>query len=1516
MALEHFHPITRAWFEGRFDRATEPQARGWPVIASGRDVLITAPTGSGKTLTAFLHGLDGLLRDAVAGDLADELRVLYVSPLRALSHDIHRNLARPLAELLERARREHPATREIRAAVRTGDTSSSERQRILRRPPHVLVTTPESLYLLLTSPRGRELLHPVRTVIVDEIHAIAGSKRGSHLALSLERLVDTTATRPQRIGLSATVAPLDEVAAFLGGAAAPHPVEVIDAGHDRDRDLSVEVPEIELGAACTHEDWAVLHERLAALIEAHRSTIVFVNTRRLAERLTRRLADHLGPDRVAAHHGSLALPRRRDVETRLAHGHLRAVVATGSLELGLDVGHVDLVCQVGAPASIATFLQRVGRSGHSLGTTPKGRLFPLTRDELLTALALVRAANEGRLDAIRIPRAPLDVLAQQLVAIVAERPRRADDATPAASRSVDELFALVRRASPYRDLSRDAFDDVVRMSAEGVTTARGRVGALLHHDRTRGVVRARRNAFHVAMANGGAIPDTTEVPVVLEEGGEKVVVGRVHEDFAAESVGGHVFILGANAWRISHVRGGTMTVTDAGDAEPTIPFWIGEAPGRTGELSLEVSRLRAAIDDRLGPMREGLEDAGELPGFAPTVAWLAADGLANEPAARQAARYVAIQKAATGMVPTQTHVLVERLFDEVGGQEIVVHAPFGTAVNRAWGIALRHRVGAATGTAIEASAEDDGLVLSIGEGSGLSLDQVTALVTSATARDVVTQGVLGVPLFRTRWRWNAARALTSPRIQGWRPVPPPIQRMRADDLLAAIVPGVGQAGAGGRVALSSHPLLRETVHDCLHEAMDVDAFTAMLARLESGAITVTTLDTREPSPFAHERLNAAPYAFLDAGKLEERRAREVRTTRTSDLTSMWRLATLDDAAITLVRDQAWPPVRDADELQDLLHDVVLLPLPVGSTAAVDEGSATATGPAVDPAPASSLDPGAPIADRMRHRIAAAAAFLPELLAGGRTRVLRDGPSAGARPGEAGIRRWATPPGAGAAVRELLPGTVPEAGAGADPPEAIATDETLALLVRGWLGLLGPIRVDELADVLALSADVLRPALDALESDGTILRGRFTARAQAEDVDEICERVILERLHRMTRAGLRRRIRPVTPAAYLRFLVRHQHLTDDTRLDGRGGLETLVTQLAGFEAPAADWETAILAPRMTRYDPAWIDALVRDGDVRWARLRPPVREGGDDAKPAPPRFDARVPLSFFRRTDLPVLVRALPDEDAAHLGARARALHDLLVDRGSLVPSQVPRELWTLPDYLREAMGELAAAGLVTADGFAAVRGLLGTSGAELLADLGRGRGAGRASGPDPHARATLRSGARRRATGRGRGGVPRAATAAPADPFASTRWVRLADELDLDEAIDDEDHVAAWCRILLDRYGIVFADLLPREHHAPGWWALVRALRRMEDRGEVRGGRFIERVGGEQFAWPAVLDELRAAADRRDDERVIVAATDPANLVGRITDDAVVPSQRGTWIVLEGGRFVRTTKAPAFQRTS
>jgi ATP-dependent Lhr-like helicase len=1379
-----FHPAVAAWFAGSFAAPTPAQAGAWPAIKAGRHTLIAAPTGSGKTMAAFLAAIDDLVRQGLDRGLADETEVVYVSPLKALSNDIHRNLEVPLAGIREELSRRGLPDVDIRTWVRTGDTPPGERERMRRRPPHILVTTPESLYVLLGSESGRKMLATARTVIIDEIHAIAPNKRGAHLSLSLERLSALCGDRLLRIGLSATQKPVETVAHLLAGAAPDGrpaaEVAIVDTGHQRARDLAIEVPDAPLEAVMSGEVWKEVYDRLARLIEAHRTTLVFVNTRRMAERLARELSERIGDTLVTAHHGSMAKELRLAAEQKLKGGALKALVATASLELGIDIGDVDLVCQLGSPRSIAGFLQRVGRSGHAVGATPKGRLFPLSRDDLVECAALLDSVRRGELDRLAIPARPLDVLAQQITAEVSaqEWPEAA-------------LYDRLRRAWPFRKLERQEFDAVVHMLGDGFATRRGRRAALVHHDAVNRMLRARRGARTTALTSGGTIPDTADYQVVLEP--ENHVIGSVNEDFAVESMIGDIFQLGNTSYRIQRVERGTVRVEDAHGLAPNIPFWLGEAPGRTDELSAAVSRLRAAVAARL--LADPVGKAAQR--------WLADEIGIGAPAAEQIVDYLAAGAAAFGCVPTQDTIVLERFFDEAGGMQLVIHAPFGSRINRAWGLALRKRFCRKFNFELQAAATEDNIVLSLTTAHSFELAEVTHYLHSNSVRPLLIQALLDAPMFTTRWRWVAGVALALPRFRGGKKVPPQFIRMEAEDLMAAVFPdqiACGENLAGER-EVPDHPLTNQAVADCLHEAMDLEGLERLLARLEAGAIRVVACDLTQPSPLALEVLSARPYAFLDDAPLEERRTQAVMARRWHDPESASELGRLDPEAIARVRAEAWPDPTSTEEL----HDALLW------LGCVTETEAQA---------ASDWN-----------------GWLAILAGEKRVTRFQSARAAFWVPAERLTQFAALWPDA-----QLAPRITPPA----DQAQTLwAADQALVEILRGRLEGLGPVTQTALAAPLGLEPKAIAGALAALESEGAVLRGRFIAGANDE---QWCDRRLLARIHHYTIRRLRAEIEPVAARDFLRFLLAWHGVTEETHLEGAAALPSALALLEGFEAPAGAWETEILPARVADYAPAWLDAECLAGRTTWARLSPPTGANGG-ARPVTPVRST--PIALLERRRMPSWMALTGSSNGAQPSARAQAVLDCLTARGALFFDELTEATRLLRTQAEEALGELVALGLVTSDSFAGLRALL-----------------------VPSAQRKPMAGAKRR--GRVLG----------FDIANGGRWalIRHAPQQGGDEHARAAavDHAA---RALLRRYGVVFWRLLAREAgRLPPWRDLLRVYRRLEARGEIRGGRFVAGFSGEQYALPDAIGLLRETRRRpAGDEWVSLSAADPLNLVGIIT---------------------------------
>jgi len=1459
-----FHPAVENWFRATHGQPSEPQRRGWPEIRARRHTLIAAPTGSGKTLSAFLAAIDDLIVSGLAGTLKDEIRVLYVSPLKALSNDIEKNLRQPLEGIRAQLEALGLPPIEIRSVVRTGDTSAADRNQLRKTPPHILVTTPESLYILLTSEGGRRALESVRTVIVDEIHAMVTNKRGAHLALSLERLAALTQHPLTRIGLSATQKPIEEVARFLIGSApraperpqdsplsdsvadgsvtadiAPRPQDsplndsvasavtsapdcaIVDCGHKRQMRLSIELPASPLEAVMSAEVWGEVYDRIAELVQQNRTTLVFVGNRRLSERLCRQLGERLGEQVVAAHHGSLSKEIRLAAEQKLKAGELKVLVATASLELGIDIGSVDLVCQVGSTRSIARLLQRVGRAGHQLGGTPDGKVFPLSRNDLVECSALVDSVKRGELDAVAVPPAPLDILAQQVVAMAA-----------CESWDEEQLFERVRRAYPYRQLGRERFDAVLTMLADGYNTSRGRRSALIRRDAVTHQVQGRKAARLVALMNGGAIPDNTDYRVVLEP--ENTHVGSVGEDFAIESMGGDIFQLGNASWRILKVEPGLVRVADAQGQPPTIPFWLGEGPARSDELSLSVSRLRAELAEQLE------DESGDGAALASALRWLIEERGLPEPAAQQLCDYLAAAQRTLGALPTKKRVIMERFFDEAQNTHLVIHSSFGARVNRAWGLALRKRFCKTFNFELQAAATEDAIILSLGPTHSFELSSVGTFLNSKTAESVLIQALLDAPMFEIRWRHNATRSLATPRFQSGKKVPAALVRIRANDLLATAFPDQQACleNLPGEREIPDHPLVQQTIQDCLTEAMDCGAFLEVLRSIERGEIEVLYRDLTEPSPLSHEILNANPYAFLDPAPLEERRTQAVMTRRFFDPKSARDLGQLDADAIERVRREAWPEFSNADELSDALY---LCGFFVESELGQRLGAVGESSPRE------------------------AAELFEVLLQQGRATRLELASGAVLWVGAERLAqlRAACP---SARVR-------PELALPAALMASVAEEDAWRELMRARLESLGPMTLRALAAPLAEPGSEAayrhaEQALAALEGQGSAMIGRFTPNTEE---NEWCVRGLLARIHRYTLERLRREIEPVTTAVFLRFLFAWQRVSPDQRQLGQASLPGVLGQLEGFEAAAGSWESSLLPARVADYDPAWLDGICLSGQLVWGRAEPPAsskalrslattpivlgaRENWSWLVSARAPVAAPAPRAVARMAAQPTPDEAAPALELSPLGRQIeeqlrltgpRFFHDLR--RG--VPTGTELEL---------ALSELVAAGRISADSFSGMRGLLPNK--------------------------------RRQRPGR----RPQRRVAAGLE--SAGRWSLL-------EAPEPPpaDAVERWARLLLRRYGVVFRALLEREN-APPWRDLLREYRRLEARGEVRGGRFVQRHAGEQFALPEAIPLLRSERKAAGNGReVCVSACDPLNLLGTLLPGERVSATPSNLIVFRDG---------------
>ena len=1420
-----FYPAIEQWFEREFGTPTPPQEQGWPAIQSGAHTLIAAPTGSGKTLAAFLASLDQLFRDGLAGNLKDETSVLYVSPLKALSNDIHKNLEEPLAGICAALRARDGCEVKVRAEVRTGDTPPGKRQAITRNPPHILVTTPESLYLLLTSLRGRSLLTTVRTLIVDEIHALVGNRRGSHLALSMERLAALADAPVQRIGLSATQKPIEEVARFLVGTRHVDELgnarcRIVDCGYARESDLAIELPGSPLEAVMSNEVWAEVYGRLANLIETHQTVLVFVNTRRLAERVAHQLCERLGTDKVMSHHGSLSATLRLEAEHRLKRGELKALVATASLELGIDIGSVDLVCQLGSARSIATFLQRVGRAEHRRGGMPKGRLFPLSRDELVESVATLCSIRRRELDRLEMPQKPLDVLAQQIVACAS-----------CEDWEEQNLFSLMRSAYPYRNLAREEFEDVLRMLAEGFSTRRGRRAALIHHDTINHRVRARRGARLVALTSGGAIPDNADYRVLVEP--SETFIGAVNEDFAVESMVGDIFQLGNASWRILRINSGTVRVEDAHGQPPGIPFWLGEAPGRTAELSQAVSRLRADVEKKLEEAVEQNKSGGPQPEQV-LADWLKAETGLSDVGSCQLADYFAAIFRTLGVIPSQQKLVMERFFDESGGMQLVIHSPYGIRVNRAWGLALRKRFCRSFNFELQAAATDDAIVLSLGTQHSFPLDEVFHYLNSKTVRDLLTQALLDAPMFPIRWRWNAARALALPRQRGGRRIPAPLQRMESENLLAAIFPDqlACLENINGDREIPSHPLVQQTIEDCLSEAMDIDGLTNLLKQIECGAVELVARDLPEPSPLAHEILNAKPYAFLDNAPLEERRTQAVYTRRAGETTQEAGLGILDTAAIEKVCEEAWPRATSPDELHEAL--LLVCALTDDEVRKLADDSISWIGLL-----------------EIEKRAGKLASPNPFWVAAERLPMLQTVyPGCGVQPSLIAPRQFAQ----GSAFRNR--------------------ESAVRELVRGRMEVIGPVTAGALANFFRLPSEEIERALLALEAEGFILRGKFHPGAM--DI-EWCDRRLLARIHRLTINRLRAEIQPVSIAEFQRFLLAWQRVDPEHRTEGLEGVRAVLELFDGYELPASAWEPEVLALRVKEYTPAWLDQLCFTGRIGWGRLTLP--QGSTGRALIPVRSS---PVSLFARKNLPTWLTLSGTPPFAEFSPDAKQTFEVLSGAGALFFSEIVRQTRLLPSRVERALAELTAWGCVTADSFEGLRALLVPE--EKRSPFGIS---------ERHRRNKM----------------------VTSVEFAG-RWslLRILQPKDLEAQkpiiAGREEAIEAFARVLLRRYGVVTRRILERESLSVSWFELIQFYRRLEARGEIRGGYFVSGLSGEQFAMPEAIGLLRSTRKTTaKHELIAISGADPLNLAGILTSGPRIATITAHRILLRDGIPIAALKA-------
>ncbi len=1404
MALSQFHKSIADWFNKNLGEPTLVQQEAWPAIKNNKYTLIAAPTGSGKTLAAFLVAIDNLVKQNINGTLQQETQVVYISPLKALSNDIERNLQVPLKEVRKNLKQESIEL-QIEVAVRTGDTTQHARTAMFRKPPHIVVTTPESLYILLTSDSGRRLLSTVKTIIVDEIHALVGDKRGSHLSLSLERLENLAQSSLSRIGISATQKPIDEVARFLVGNRYKEDIystcKIIDTGHKRKLDISMEIPHTPLSTLMPHEVWDEIYKRLIGLINEHETTLIFVNTRRLAERLAHNLTKQIGEEHVMAHHGSMSKEKRLKAEQSLKHGQLKVLVATASLELGIDIGSVDLVCQISSPHGIASLLQRVGRSSHQVRGIPKGRIFPLTRDDLIECTALLDSIRRGELDRIIIPEKPLDVLSQQIVAEVACR-----------EYDVNELFTIFKFSYPFRNLTYEEFTEVLKTLSEGYSSKNGRRGAYIYYDMVHDKLRARKAAKLTALVSGGTIPDNFNYDVVLEP--ENTIIGTVDEDFAIESIPGNIFQLGNNSWRILKIENGRLRVEDAKGLPPNIPFWFGEAPGRSYELSDSVSRLIDTISEHIGNIKDHVEESLLEAKFTDTewkdeaIYWLIHEVGITEPAADQVVTYLGIAKINLSNLPTLNRIIIERFFDEAGDMHMVIHSLFGSRFNKAWGLALRKRFCRKFNFELQAAANENSIILSLGATHSFPLQEVFHYLNPKTVRDVLIQAMFDAPLFEVRWRWNASIALAVVRRMAGKRVPAQFQRTQSEDLIAHVFPDqlACLENIAGDREIPEHPLVNQTIHDCLYDAMDIEKLEEILELIYQDKIEMISMDVTEPSPLAQEILVAQPYAFLDNVPIEERRVNAVMKRRWVEVEDAKNLGQLDTAAINKVKEEAWPQVENPDELYEALA--------LGGFLTLHEV-------------------------KNKEGSEAWFSFLNELMNENRATILKtqkDGVLLCIA-----IERLPE-------FKKIYPNATIEPEI--EVPERIKKSikipkNPLVEIIRGRLEILGPVTVRSIAASMGLSRNEILQALLALENEGFVFRGKYS-RGLPED--EWCERRLLARINRYTIETLRKSIEPVSKADFMRFLFRWQHVMPEEESNRQNLLPVILEQLAGFDAQAVSWEGDILPTRLGEYNYMWLDLLCMSGSYIWGRFNYMNNSKSNEKINSPIRT---TPITFIERQNLDTFInQSEKNNSGGKFSSYANLVLQELDKNGALFFDQIRFNTKLLDTQVENALCELISHGVITSDSFTGLRALLI---------------------PDKYLNEKRRS--KKMLFSLQQAG----------------RWWKINPEQEQQD--NHEETIERIAMMLLKRYGIVFRKLAEKEKLLPHWRDLLRFYRRMEARGEIRGGRFIDGFWGEQFALPEAVARLRSIRnEEKDGKFVVISASDPLNLTGVITPGKRIPS--------------------------
>ncbi len=1438
--LPRFHPIVRKWFSDSFGKPSAPQREGWPAIATRAHTLILAPTGTGKTLAAFLWELNELITRGTKEALPNAVQLLYISPLKALNNDIQRNLDRPLAELRDRfaeAGKEFP---EIRVGVRTGDTPASARARMLRKAPHILITTPESLNIMLTTLKGRGMFSGVRAVIVDEIHAMAGTKRGAHLALTLERLEALVESSPQRIGLSATQRPLEEVARFLGGCESGgdgspsfRPVTIVDCGMTKELEIRVESPVADLGNV-GGSIWPAVAPLVLNHIKASRTTLVFVNNRAQAEKIAARV-NKLAEEEIALpYHGSLARERRFALEERLKAGSLRALITTSSLELGIDIGSVDLVIQLQSPKRVASALQRIGRAGHTIGVPSRGILVPTFRDDAVEIAAIVAAMRAGDVEPTHVVQNALDVLAQVVVAAVS-----VDDW------SSEELFRVVRRAYPYHQLTRSAFDEVLAMlSGKYPSDIAAELEPRITWDRVNDRLIGTRAARMTAVISGGTIPDRGLYTVNLPD---RTRLGELDEEFVHESRMGDVFQLGSSTWRIAAIEHDRVVVIPAPGTPARMPFWHGEYMARSLMLSHRVGALRRELAE------------------SPDERRLAAEYGCDAATANSLVKYIAAQRAATGTVPDDRNIVLEQFRDETGAVRIVIHAAFGGRINAPWGMALAQRVRAVLNdTDLQVQTTDDGIMLRLPD-LGMSAPVQSLLgLTGAEAEQLVMEEVGSTSLFGARFRMNAARALLLPRGNPRRRMPLWLQRLKSLDLLQVVS------------QFPSFPILVETYREVLQDAFDMDGLKEVLAEIGSGAIRIHSVHTDVPSPFAASLQFGFVMDWLygdDTPRAEQR------------------------AALLSIDRSLLDEVMGGEGSDDITREAI------EQTLAERRGTAAGRRARTGDELAHLLDRAGDLnADEIRIRIASEdegvrGEPLAALLASGRVIAIHLG-SEGAKEWRFILTetypRYLAAFGEAQLARVRGGVEISEADAAAMVPDVLrhgALNPSVArreVLAR-FLTQSGPITVAEIEDRYGWPGEWIESRLAEWERTGKLMRGKF--RREVSDL-EWCSRRVVEIGRRRALAALRKQIEAVELPKFAAFMQRWQHLDERDRLDGATGTETAIRQLYGIARPPLSWDRDYLRTRVRGYEPAALSQFSAGGEPVW------VGEGNYDPE------TGAIPLARVRFFERGSGALWLADGDEPVLSENARKVRDTIAEEGASFIGDIQAVTGLTMLAVREAIRELVACGLVTNDTVEALREIarwrpmMPRTGADPTSWLPSNYT------PSPNRRYTRTRPNVRRLPRWRRPDKPGGATSG-----WTGRWSLVRRRGTMGPDLPEEERAERIARQWLVRYGIVSRDWWRRERPPVSWRSIYRELKRLEFRGEVRRGYFVKGLGGAQFALPDAVEWLRAVGSEDDASTgfVVMAASDPANVYNLplelIEKDPLWrPRGRGAMLVTRGGR--------------